>query len=65
MSWYAANATREKVEDANGWAQIRVKACGVCGTDLHIHEGEFLAKVRLLGSGCAFGAITNSWRSSR
>lgn len=25
---------------------IKVKACGVCGTDLHIHEGEFLAKVR-------------------
>ncbi|GBF60482.1 d-arabinitol dehydrogenase, partial [Trichophyton mentagrophytes] len=23
---------------------IKVKACGVCGTDLHIHEGEFLAK---------------------
>jgi hypothetical protein len=21
--------------------QIKVKACGVCGTDLHIHEGEF------------------------
>lgn len=27
--------------------QIKVKACGVCGTDLHIHEGEFLAKVSL------------------
>ena len=25
---------------------IKVKACGVCGTDLHIHEGEFIAKVR-------------------
>jgi hypothetical protein len=25
--------------------KIKVKACGVCGTDLHIHEGEFLAKV--------------------
>jgi hypothetical protein len=24
---------------------IKVKACGVCGTDLHIHEGEFIAKV--------------------
>lgn len=22
-----------------------VGACGVCGTDLHIHEGEFIAKV--------------------
>lgn len=26
---------------------IKVKACGVCGTDLHIHEGEFIAKVGL------------------
>jgi D-arabinose 1-dehydrogenase-like Zn-dependent alcohol dehydrogenase len=26
-------------------SQLKVKACGVCGTDLHIHEGEFLAKV--------------------
>lgn len=25
---------------------VKVKACGVCGTDLHIHEGEFIAKVR-------------------
>jgi hypothetical protein len=24
---------------------VKVKACGVCGTDLHIHEGEFIAKV--------------------
>lgn len=23
----------------------KVDACGVCGTDLHIHEGEFLAEV--------------------
>ncbi|TPX21529.1 hypothetical protein DIZ76_015488 [Coccidioides immitis] len=27
---------------------IKVKACGVCGTDLHIHEGEFLAKFPLV-----------------
>ncbi|KAF4768719.1 hypothetical protein HAV15_002139 [Penicillium sp. str.  len=26
---------------------IKVKACGVCGTDLHIHEGEFIAKASL------------------
>lgn len=24
---------------------IIVAACGVCGTDLHIHDGEFIAKV--------------------
>ncbi|RMZ76204.1 hypothetical protein DV737_g4925, partial [Chaetothyriales sp. CBS 132003] len=27
---------------------LKVKACGVCGTDLHIHEGEFLAKFPLI-----------------
>jgi len=27
---------------------IKVKACGVSGTDLHIHEGEFLAKFPLV-----------------
>jgi D-arabinitol dehydrogenase (NADP+) len=29
-------------------ALIRVKACGICGTDLHIHEGEFLAEFPLI-----------------
>ncbi|GAT27421.1 alcohol dehydrogenase, zinc-containing [Aspergillus luchuensis] len=29
---------------------IKVKACGVCGTDLHIHEGEFIAKMDLAKS---------------
>jgi len=27
---------------------VKVKASGVCGTDLHIHEGEFLAKFPLI-----------------
>ncbi|PGH03109.1 chlorophyll synthesis pathway protein BchC [Blastomyces parvus] len=27
---------------------IKVKACGVCGTDLHIHDGEFIAKFPLV-----------------
>ncbi|KAI2611172.1 GroES-like protein [Hypoxylon fragiforme] len=27
---------------------IKVKACGVCGTDLHIHEGEFIAEFPLI-----------------
>lgn len=35
-----------KVRD--GDVLIKVKACGVCGTDLHIHEGEFLAKFPLI-----------------
>lgn len=27
---------------------IKVQACGVCGTDLHIHDGEFIAKFPLI-----------------
>ena len=27
---------------------IRVRSCGICGTDLHIHEGEFLAQFPLI-----------------
>ena len=27
---------------------VRISACGVCGTDLHYHKGEFLAKVGFL-----------------
>ncbi|MCJ1312904.1 hypothetical protein MMC25_006580 [Agyrium rufum] len=27
---------------------VKVKACGVCGTDLHIHEGEFIARFPLI-----------------
>ncbi|KAK3387219.1 NADP-dependent mannitol dehydrogenase [Podospora didyma] len=27
---------------------VKVKACGICGTDLHIHEGEFIAKFPLI-----------------
>ncbi len=27
---------------------IRVRTCGICGTDLHIHEGEFLAQFPLI-----------------
>ncbi|KAK3297683.1 chaperonin 10-like protein [Chaetomium fimeti] len=27
---------------------VKVKACGVCGTDLHIHEGEFIAEFPLI-----------------
>jgi D-arabinitol dehydrogenase (NADP+) len=32
----------------NGDVLIKVKACGVCGTDLHIHDGEFIAKFPLI-----------------
>src|SRR5436305_12966494 len=27
---------------------IRVRSCGICGTDLHIHEGECLTKFPLI-----------------
>ena len=27
---------------------VRISACGVCGTDLHYHKGEILAKVGFL-----------------
>ncbi len=27
---------------------IRIHSCGICGTDLHIHEGEFLARFPLI-----------------
>jgi len=27
---------------ASGWVTIRVMACGICGTDLHIFQGEYL-----------------------
>jgi D-arabinitol dehydrogenase (NADP+) len=44
MSWYEAvhPSPGKQTDQAH---QIKVKACGVCGTDLHIHEGEFIAKV--------------------
>lgn len=46
MSWYEAihQFAGKRTDQANPH-QIKVKACGVCGTDLHIHEGEFIAKV--------------------
>jgi len=43
-SWYV-NPAKIVEELADADEQLKVKACGVCGTDLHIHEGEFLAKV--------------------
>lgn len=35
-----------KIRDSD--VLIKVRACGVCGTDLHIHEGEFIAKFPLI-----------------
>jgi D-arabinitol dehydrogenase (NADP+) len=39
--------------------QLKVKACGVCGTDLHIHEGEFLAKFPLIPGHETVGVIAD------
>jgi D-arabinitol dehydrogenase (NADP+) len=31
-----------------GEVMVRVRLCGICGTDLHIHEGEFLSEFPLI-----------------
>lgn len=36
---------------------VKVKACGVCGTDLHIHDGEFIAKFPLIPGHETIGVI--------
>ncbi|KAH7396097.1 L-threonine 3-dehydrogenase [Pyrenochaeta sp. MPI-SDFR-AT-0127] len=36
---------------------VKISACGVCGTDLHYHKGEFLAKWPLIPGHEAAGAI--------
>jgi D-arabinitol dehydrogenase (NADP+) len=45
---------------------IRVYSCGICGTDLHIHEGEFLAEFPLIpghefaGEVVSIGSLANN-----
>lgn len=47
---------------------IRVHACGVCGTDLHIHEGEFSPRFPLIpghefaGEIAAVGSAVQGWQ---
>lgn len=36
---------------------LKVTCCGVCGTDGHIHEGEFIAKFPLIPGHEAIGTI--------
>jgi len=36
---------------------LKVSACGVCGTDAHIHEGEFMAKFPLIPGHEAIGSV--------
>lgn len=36
---------------------VKVKACGVCGTDLHIHEGEFIAQFPLIPGHETIGVV--------
>ncbi len=48
---------------------IRVKACGLCGTDLHIHEGEFAPRFPLIpgheftGEIAGTGSAVAGWRA--
>lgn len=36
---------------------LKVSCCGVCGTDGHIHEGEFIAKFPLIPGHEAIGKV--------
>ncbi|TRM57526.1 chaperonin 10-like protein [Schizophyllum amplum] len=36
---------------------LKVSVCGICGTDLHIHEGEFIAKFPLIPGHEAVGSV--------
>ena len=36
---------------------LKVSCCGVCGTDAHIHEGEFIAKFPLIPGHEAIGKV--------
>lgn len=36
---------------------LKVSCCGVCGTDGHIHEGEFIAKFPLIPGHEAIGRV--------
>lgn len=36
---------------------VKISACGVCGTDLHFHEGEFMAKFPLIPGHEATGTV--------
>lgn len=42
-----------------GQALLRVEACGVCGTDLHIHRGEFPARFPLV-AGHEFAGVVEA-----
>lgn len=37
-------ASKRKINRENVCNAIVVSVCGVCGTDAHIHEGEFISK---------------------
>lgn len=36
---------------------IKVQACGVCGTDMHIHKGDFIARFPLIPGHETVGVI--------
>lgn len=39
----------------------KIKACGVCGTDLHIHEGEFIAEFPLIPGHETIGEVVGKF----
>jgi D-arabinitol dehydrogenase (NADP+) len=41
-----------------GEVLVRVRMCGICGTDLHIHEGEFISEFPLIPGHEIAGKIT-------
>jgi len=44
---------------------LKVTYCGVCGTDAHIHEGEFISQFPLIPGHEAVGSLLKSARTSR
>lgn len=53
--WSIVQVPLPKIRDND--ILIKVRACGVCGTDLHIHKGEFIAKFPLIPGHETVGVI--------
>ena len=66
-SFFYRDAVEPSVEDDE--VLIRVRACGLCGTDLHIHEGEFNPSFPLIpgheftGEVAAVGKAVRGWQA--
>ena len=66
-SFFYRDAVEPSVEDDE--VLIHVKACGLCGTDLHIHEGEFNPSFPLIpgheftGEVAGVGKAVRGWQA--